>query len=228
MPIHGTVENEAVQGLDRTAGASEFGSKVIQQLRMTRSLSPEAEVIGRFHQTATEVLLPNPIDHHPRRQRIGRIGQPTGQFEATAGGRGRSHGVQAQGRQGTPAYPLTRLVGFAPHLDHSIPRGAFGHAIGQRKGAFHQELLQFPGRGLGSFLKGFQTGLDLGQSLATAFPGSGIFGSRHHQRRITRRERGFLDSEVVGIQRRLRTRTVSVAIDENIINGAIPSRVKRP
>ena len=148
---------------------------MIQQLRVTGSLSPEAEVIGRFHQTATEVLLPNPVDHHPHRQRIGRIGQPTGQFQATAGGRGRSHGVQAQGRQGTPAHPLTRLVGFAPHLNHSIPRSAFGHAIGQWKGAIHQELLQLTSGGLGSFLKGFQTGFDLDESLATAFPGSGIF-----------------------------------------------------
>ena len=120
------------------------------------------------------------------------------------------------------------MVGFAPHLNHGIPRSAFGHAIGQWKGAFHQELLQLPGGGLGSFLKDFQTGFDLDESLATAFPGSGIFGNRHRHRGITLRQRGFLHGEIVGIQRRLRTRAVPIAINENIINGAIPSRVQRP
>ena len=106
---------------------------------MARSLSPEAEIVGRGHQAATQVLLPNPIDHHSRRKRIGRVSQPMGQFQSSARGHSRSHGFQAECRQGAPPHPLARLVGFAPHLDHGISRSAFGHAIGQRKRTFHQE-----------------------------------------------------------------------------------------
>ena len=96
-----------------------------------------------------------------------------------------------------------------------------------RHGVLGANSVILPGGGLGSFLKGFQTGFDLDESLATAFPGSGIFGNRHGHRGIHRRQRGFLHGEIVGIQRRLRTRAVPIAINENIINGAIPSRIKR-
>ena len=63
-----------MQGLDRPARTTEFRGQIIQQLRMAWSLSPEAEIVGRGHQAATHVLLPNPINHHSRRKRIGRVG----------------------------------------------------------------------------------------------------------------------------------------------------------
>ena len=106
---------------------------------MARSLSPEAEIVGRGHQAATHVLLPNPINHHSRRQRIGRVSQPTSQFQSSARGHSRGHSFQAECGQGSTPHPLAGLVGLAPNLNHGIPRSAFGHAIGQRKRTFHQE-----------------------------------------------------------------------------------------
>ena len=42
---------------------------------MSRLLSLETEVLGSPHQSRSETLLPQPVDGHPRRQRMRRIGQ---------------------------------------------------------------------------------------------------------------------------------------------------------
>ncbi len=44
-----------------------------------------AEIAGRADQAAAEVVLPEPVDDHPRRQGIVRVGEPVGQRRAPAG-----------------------------------------------------------------------------------------------------------------------------------------------
>ena len=48
----------------------------VEQLGMRRRRAVEPEVAGRGHDPAAEMIVPEPIDHHPRGQRIGRVGDP--------------------------------------------------------------------------------------------------------------------------------------------------------
>ncbi len=52
---------------------------------MRRGCAVEAEVAGRRDDPPAEVVVPDPVDHHPRRQRIGRIGDPARQRSAALG-----------------------------------------------------------------------------------------------------------------------------------------------
>ena len=64
----------------------QLAGQPIEQLRMARRLAQAAEVAAAIHQAAAEVILPEAIDHHARRQRIVGRGQPVGQRRAAAGG----------------------------------------------------------------------------------------------------------------------------------------------
>jgi hypothetical protein len=45
----------------------ELGREPVEQLGMARALAEAAEVAGGPHEATAEVILPEPVDHHPRR-----------------------------------------------------------------------------------------------------------------------------------------------------------------
>ena len=70
--------------LDRPAAGHEAVGEVIEQLRVRRRPPLLAEVIGSTHQSLSEMVLPDAVDHHACRQRVLRTAQPLGQLQATA------------------------------------------------------------------------------------------------------------------------------------------------
>ena len=55
---------------------TELDREPVQQLRMRRRRPLRPEILGRLHNPRPENLLPEPVDRHPRRQRIRRIHHP--------------------------------------------------------------------------------------------------------------------------------------------------------
>ena len=57
-------------------GRDELARQPVEQLRMRRLLALLAEVVERRHDAAAKELMPDAIDRHASRQRIGRIDEP--------------------------------------------------------------------------------------------------------------------------------------------------------
>ena len=68
-----------------TAG-DQFGGQPIEQFLMRGVSAHRAEIVRRGHDALAEVILPQAIDDHPRRQRMIGPRQPIGQRRTTAGG----------------------------------------------------------------------------------------------------------------------------------------------
>src|SRR5919201_1371695 len=67
---------QLLQGL---AMVAEFGGQPIEQLRMRRSRSVVAEVVGRIDQAGDEVIVPGSVDDGTPGQTVSRVGKPGGQ-----------------------------------------------------------------------------------------------------------------------------------------------------
>ena len=78
------MQHQAVHVLDAPALFDELGRQPVDQLRMDRAPAVLAHVAGCLHQPFSEVVLPDPVHHDARRQRILRARQPTGQLLAPA------------------------------------------------------------------------------------------------------------------------------------------------
>ena len=74
-----------MQRLDRPAAVDEPPRQPVEQLRMGGSRAGSAEVARRVDETASEVPVPDPVGHDPRRQRVLGVGDPAGQLEPPAG-----------------------------------------------------------------------------------------------------------------------------------------------
>ena len=59
-------------------------AKRVEQLGMARRLAGGAEVVGRGDQAPAEQVQPDPVDHHPGRQRVVARAEPGGQLAPTA------------------------------------------------------------------------------------------------------------------------------------------------
>ena len=91
--IGGRGHDQTVQRLERPTRLHEAGSQPVQHLLMGRCPTQRSEVAGRPDQRLAEMMHPDPIDHDPRRQWIGRTGHGLGQLDASAslGEPGRIH-----------------------------------------------------------------------------------------------------------------------------------------
>ena len=74
----------------------------VEQLGMRRRAAVEAEVAGRGDDPLAEVVVPDPVDHHPRRQRIGRVADPARQGEPALALGGVLRRARAAGRSRRP------------------------------------------------------------------------------------------------------------------------------
>ena len=72
-------------GLSRQPPGDISRRQPVEKLGMRWGRAVKAEVAGRRHDSPAEMVLPDPVDHHPRRQRIGRIGDPPRQGRAALG-----------------------------------------------------------------------------------------------------------------------------------------------
>src|SRR5262245_47430247 len=69
---------------------------------MTGGFTARAEIIGGIDQAASEMMLPDPIDHHACGEGVGRTRQPSCELQSPAAG---------IGGQGLPAEDLRKATG---------------------------------------------------------------------------------------------------------------------
>ena len=172
-------EQQAQQGLDRTAAVDEAPRQQVEQFRMRRRRTELAEIVGGGDQAAAEDVVPEAVDDDPRGQRVGlQIGDPLRQLQAAAAGgpeRRRVEGVEKAARhriggllvvaadeqRGVPGVGLDdarhahrrRQAGFkvavAPHQRGHL--GQVGQAVGQPAGV--KQPLQGLGLGVGQTVR---------------------------------------------------------------------------
>src|ERR1041384_8775460 len=68
--------------LDAEAARDELIGQVVQQFRMRRPAAHPAEIVGCVDDTPSEMIRPDPVDHHTSSQRIIRTSNPIGKFGA--------------------------------------------------------------------------------------------------------------------------------------------------
>ncbi len=68
-----------MQMFETPAVLDQLGGQPVEQFGMRGAAAVEAEVVGRIDQAHAEVIMPQPIDDHPREQRIVGMGDPRGQ-----------------------------------------------------------------------------------------------------------------------------------------------------
>src|SRR5438270_11159401 len=66
---------------NRPALLHETAGQVIEQLRMSRRVTKLAEVTWSVDNASAKMMLPNPVDHHPGRQRVVGSSDGLGQFQ---------------------------------------------------------------------------------------------------------------------------------------------------
>ena len=91
----------------------------VEQLRMARAIALGPEVVDRLDEPGAEVVLPDPVDEDPGRQRDARVDEPSGEPRPGVGdvrlgssGRSSARGRRAAGaRPGRPCSPRHRASG---------------------------------------------------------------------------------------------------------------------
>ena len=62
-----------MQGFETPAIGLKLAGQPIEQFRMSRPAAVVAEVAGRGDDSLAKMVLPDPVDHDPRRQRVVRM-----------------------------------------------------------------------------------------------------------------------------------------------------------
>ena len=113
-----------MHGLDRPAAGDEPGREPVEQLGMARRLAADAEVRRRRDDPPAEVVLPDPVDHHPGRQRMIGPGQPVRQLEPAARCRPQRPAVRLAGQEREPRHAARNdrsgLAGIAAALERDV------------------------------------------------------------------------------------------------------------
>ena len=81
LPIRLRHHDEPVKVFHRPSRADELGREPIEQFGMGRRHAVIAEITWRRNEAPSEMSLPDPVHHDPRRERIRRIGNPVGEGE---------------------------------------------------------------------------------------------------------------------------------------------------
>ena len=85
LAVGGGVEDQPVQLLDRPTLVDELERQIVEQLGMAGPSSGHAEVVRRGHQPLAEVVLPDAVDEHARKERVRRRRDPAGEGSASPG-----------------------------------------------------------------------------------------------------------------------------------------------
>ena len=127
--------DQPVHRLDRPARLNEAAGQPVEERRVGRPFPSLAKVVGAANQSLAEMVLPDPIDHHPCHERIVSLRQPIRQLLPAA------PLVDAQGRSAladqdlrNPARNgLARSLPVATHEDlgilESLMPGPFRPAV---------------------------------------------------------------------------------------------------
>ena len=97
---------------------------------MRRSLTARAEIVWGLHDSATEMELPNAIDHHARGERILGIGDPLGELQPTAGGSVWWQFIPAEDRRKVTGDFIAEPFWIATQLQLRIRRLSIGDRVG--------------------------------------------------------------------------------------------------
>ena len=85
LAIRRRQHHQSLNRFDMPTIGHELRGQPIQQLRMRRVSPHRAKIVRRRHNALAEMILPQPIDNHPRRQRVIVTRQPFGQRRSAAG-----------------------------------------------------------------------------------------------------------------------------------------------
>ena len=108
LPVGRRGDDQPVHRLQAPARRDELGGQPVEQLGMRRRRPLRAEVVLGLDQAPAEVRLPDPVDRHPRRQRVradrpasgpgpAGSGRPDGRERRQDGGDARADGVPRAG-----------------------------------------------------------------------------------------------------------------------------------
>src|SRR5947199_9882857 len=79
---------------------NQFGCETIQEFRANGSRAAHTKIVTRAHQSAPEMVMPNPVHQHAGDDGILRRSQPSGQGQSTVRGMDRwllgSHGTHGR------------------------------------------------------------------------------------------------------------------------------------
>ena len=121
--------------LDAPAVVDKAVGQIVEQFAVRRTIAHQTEIGGCAHQAASEMVMPYPVHHHPRRERVLRTSEPFRKRGAPTAlaSRGRRNGrvTSVQDRQEPWLHlSLGRIV--------STPTEDMG--FGHRRGILHHRL----------------------------------------------------------------------------------------
>src|ERR1043165_3023970 len=76
-------QDQPVQFLNAATLGYKFARQIIEQLRMGRTLAVNSEIVRRADNAAAKVVMPYPVHHDTRGQRVSCVSNPVGEFNAT-------------------------------------------------------------------------------------------------------------------------------------------------
>ena len=167
-------QDQPVNPLERPAGRDQFRRQPVEQFRVSGEDSVHAEIVECRGEAGAEVVLPKPVDDHPRRERVVRGRDPLRQLESPlllgrVGGQAKRAAKRADAVR--PDFvPLGQRVATVQHMGHlRLAEGARVNRAPHRGMDFAQALL-VTGQALGQLpdfccLLAFQVGqqiLELG------------------------------------------------------------------
>ena len=114
---------EAEGFLDRPTVIHEAGCEVVQEFRVGGFFPEATEVVDRADQTPAKEMMPEAVDHHSRRQGIGRTGDLVGQFQPAT--ERSSERLIVEHLQESARHRLARLGDLASHKHRLVERDRF-------------------------------------------------------------------------------------------------------
>ena len=106
-----------MHGLDAPAALDELLREKVEQLRMSRSRTANAEIRRSLDQPASEMMLPNAIDHYTRGEWILRISDPISQLSPATFVLARAYLDQLQRSGGLSPARLTAVRGELSRIE---------------------------------------------------------------------------------------------------------------
>ena len=223
----GAGENLAVDRLHRPAAADEVGGEPVEQFRMRRPPAADAEIVRRGDEAAAEVMLPDPVDHHSRREGMIGARQPLGQFEPAAAGERRrggppEHGDESARHRVARSLQIVRIIGLAAPLDPGVGRRSLRHRVGHRHRPLGEKPAQLGGERIAPRFEGGKGALQRRDLLVAA-------GRRHRclERAVEGAMGGGRDEKIIDVERGAEAADMAVAVDEGVVDRAIPARRQR-